>query len=137
MNSPTPDWGVLWPMGAEAWTQVLLLYLIALFSHNKALALFRQSQERDGLGWSIIGSNKTFGWAFLIGALFTLVPHLRAYRWLQWGAWAGLIVVIVWGTFQIVRSTGQQWRFYVAFMAGHVLAFWGGIVLLAWWLGAV
>jgi hypothetical protein len=88
----------------EAWRNQVDFFLVSYFLYLKAWLMFRRSRFYDRLGSSVIVVNAVFAVLYEVGVAFALWPTLQKYRWGREIITDLLLVVVLWGFYELLRS---------------------------------
>lgn len=119
-------WSPLWPQGRpiilsirgkptviaqistfEAWRSQVEIALASYFLYVKSFLMFRRSRFYDRLGASVIAVNVSFAVLYEVGVAFALWPTLQAHRWVREIVTNALLVFLVWGMFELLRTEDE------------------------------
>lgn len=88
----------------EAWRGQLATFLISYFLFLKLWLMFRRSRFYDRLGVSVIAVNFCFAMLYELSVAWALWPSLQSHRWTREIIINVLILVIIWGLFELVMT---------------------------------
>lgn len=91
----------------EAWRQQLAIMLVSYFLYLKSWLMFRRSRFYDRLGVSVIAVNLMFAILYELSVAFALWPVLQTHRWARELLIDTLLVFVVWGTFELMRTEDE------------------------------